>query len=235
MANFFNADFFGNSMSWINAVGYLAALFSIATYSMKTIIPLRIAAIGASILFLVYGYLAPSYPQIVVNLVLLPLNVLRLRQMLALVEGVKATAEHDVGLDWLGSYADKRHCHKGEIIFRKGEPAEAMFYTVSGKFVLSELDLEIGPGELVGEIGIVSPENLRTQTFRCLEGGDLLSVSYDKVKELYFQNPRFGFYFLDLIAKRLISNQARLEQQLHAHSVKPPRKRARKRKARTGP
>jgi hypothetical protein len=34
------------------------------------------------------------------------------------------------------------------------------------------------------------------------------------VKELYFQNPQFGFYFLRLTSERLFDNIARLEQEL---------------------
>lgn len=101
--------FFNNSLGWVNAVGYLAAAFSVATYSMKTIIPLRIAAICASILLLIYGYLAPSYPQIILNAVLLPLNAFRLRQMIALIEDVKSSSIGDeLALDWLSSFGTKR-------------------------------------------------------------------------------------------------------------------------------
>jgi len=37
---------------------------------------------------------------------------------------------------------------------------------------------------------------------------------YQQVKELYFQNPQFGFYFLRLTSERLFDNIARLEQEL---------------------
>ena len=35
--------------------------------------------------------------------------------------------------------------------------------------------------------------------------------TYDKVQELYFQNPTFGFYFLRLTTERLLQNITRLE------------------------
>jgi len=34
------------------------------------------------------------------------------------------------------------------------------------------------------------------------------------VKQLYFQNPKFGFYFLQLTSRRLFENVARLEKRL---------------------
>lgn len=195
-------------------VGFVAAGFSIATYSMKTMIPLRVAAICASALFLTYGIMAPSYPQIALNAVLLPLNAIRLRQMLRLIEQVKLAPDMAVSMDWLGAYGTKRRFMPGQTVFEKGDEAATMFYTVSGRFALADIGVELGPGQIVGEIGIVAPANRRTQTMVCVEPGELLEISYDCVKELYFQNPSFGFYFLNLIAGRLISNAAELEKRL---------------------
>jgi hypothetical protein len=47
-----------------------------------------------------------------------------------------------------------------------------------------------------------------------VEDGEVLTASYQQVKELYFQNPQFGFYFLRLTTERLFDNIARLEQEL---------------------
>lgn len=214
MESLFGIGVFSKSADWIDAVGFLAAGFSIATYSMKTMIPLRVAAICASALFLAYGVLAPSYPQIVLNLVLLPLNALRLHQMINLIEQVKLSPDMAMSMDWLGAYSARRKYAEGDRVFSKGDAADTMFYTVDGRFLLEEIGVELGPGQIVGEIGIVAPDNQRTQTFVCIEEGELLTISYDRVKELYFQNPSFGFYFLNLIAGRLIANNAELEKRL---------------------
>ena len=44
----------------------------------------------------------------------------------------------------------------------------------------------------------------------------MLTITYDKVGELYFQNPTFGFYFLRLTSERLLQNVKRLERELEA-------------------
>ena len=62
--------------------------------------------------------------------------------------------------------------------------------------------------------GMLSPENVRTQTLECIQGGRILSVSYDQVEQLYVQNPSFGFYFLKLVTARLFENIERLDQRL---------------------
>jgi hypothetical protein len=53
----------------------------------------------------------------------------------------------------------------------------------------------------------------------------VLTISYDKVQELYFQNPTFGFYFLRLATGRLLQNVARLEAALarRERAAGPPR------------
>jgi CRP-like cAMP-binding protein len=55
----------------------------------------------------------------------------------------------------------------------------------------------------VGELGLLSPGNTRTASLVCVEAGHALCVSYSDVKQLYYQNPEFGFYFLRLTSERL--------------------------------
>ena len=145
------------------------------------------------------------------HLILLPLNSLRLYQMLQLVKKVQSASRGDLSMDWLKPYMTKRRCRAGEIIFAKGDSAEQMFYTVTGRYRLVEIGSVISPGQVIGELGFVSPENQRTQTFECVEDGDLLTISYFDLKQLYFQNPTFGFYFLRLASERLFRDIRRLE------------------------
>ena len=56
--------------------------------------------------------------------------------------------------------------------FRKGDVADTMFYTVSGAFQLVESGLEVPPNRLVGELGLIAPDNRRTQTLVCTAAGD---------------------------------------------------------------
>ena len=72
------------------------------------------------------------------------------------------------------------------------------------------------PGEVVGDLGLIAPDSKRTLTFECVEAGELLTIAYSAVKQLYFQNPKFGFYFLQLTSRRLFQDITRLEQRLAA-------------------
>ena len=83
-----------------------------------------------------------------------------------------------------------------------------------------KIDLPVGA--IVGELGMLSPSNMRTQTLECVEAGLILSVSYTKVEELYVQNPEFGFYFLRLASARLFENIEKLEQRLAQQTALAP-------------
>src|SRR5882724_9495280 len=203
------------------AGSFFASIFVVATLSMRTMIPLRVFAILTNILLIATAIPTHNYATIILHAVLLPLNSYRLHQMLQLVRDVKKSVNSDLSLEWLKPFMTERKCAAGEVLFYKDEKAEAMFYIVSGRYRLVESGIELPVGAIVGEFGMLSPSNLRTQTLECMEGGVVLSVSYSQVEELYVQNPAFGFYFLRLFSARLFQNIGKLEERL-AQQAAPP-------------
>jgi CRP/FNR family transcriptional regulator, cyclic AMP receptor protein len=197
-----------------DVIGYAAAVLVFATFWMKTMIPLRSLGLASNVLFIGYGYLAGAYPPLVLHLLLLPLNIMRLHQMLQLNRDVARAGAGDLNMDWLKPFTSAQAMTAGELLFRKGEPADRMFFVMSGRCLLVESGIDLAPGAVVGELAILSPDKTRTQTLQCTEGGKLLEVSYSQLRQLYFQNPKFGFYFLELISKRLFENIARLEAEI---------------------
>ncbi|MDE2167211.1 MAG: cyclic nucleotide-binding domain-containing protein [Alphaproteobacteria bacterium] len=206
-------------MSVAAIIGYVAGVVTLATYSMKTMIPLRVFGIAAEILALAYSYLIVDYPSLVLHGILVPLNVVRLYQMLQLVKSVRKAGQGDLDMEWLKPFMSSRQIQSGETLFRKGDRADEMFFVVSGRLVLADTGIQIGPGHIVGEFGLLTPNRARTQTLECVEGGRVLYITYDKVKELCFQNPKFGFYLLQLTSRRLFENVAGLEARLAAQSA----------------
>jgi CRP/FNR family cyclic AMP-dependent transcriptional regulator len=202
--------------------GYLAAALTITTYSMRNMIPLRAVGIVANCIFIAYGVLTSSYPQLLLHSVLLPLNSFRLLQMMRLVTKVKVASEGDLSMEWIRWFTTSRCYTSGATIFAKGDVADAMFVPVSGSYRLVEMGIDIRSGDIVGEIGLVSPGNTRTQTFKCMQAGEMLVVSYTQIEQLYFQNPKFGFFLLRLITKRLLENQGKLEKQLKHLTARQP-------------
>jgi hypothetical protein len=201
-------------MTWIEAIGWLGAALAIAGSAMRTIIPLRCLGIATNVVSLTYASLMGLYPSMTVNLILLPLNGVRLYQMLRLIQKVKHASRSDLNMDWLKPFMTRRTVKAGEILFAKGDAAACMFYTLSGRYKLRELGIEMPQGHVVGEMGFLSPDHRRTQTLECLESGEVLSITYDEVRQLYFQNPEFGFYFLRLASERLFNNMEKMEAEI---------------------
>ena len=203
-------------MSPIEILGYLAAVVTLATYSMKTMIPLRISGIVANVLFIGFGWFGAIYPTLILHMILLPLNSLRLYQMVQLVRRVHEAGSSDLNMEWLKPFMWSRRVATGEVLFRDGDPADRMYCVVSGRYRLVELGKPVTIGSVVGELGFLNPDHTRTQTLECIEAGEVMQITYDQLKQLYFQNPKFGFYFLRLTSQRLFSDITRLERELAA-------------------
>jgi len=191
-----------------------ASIFVVATATMRTMIPLRIFSIVGNVVLFAMAIPSHNYLVMVVQTAMLGVNSYRLHQMLQLVRDVKKSVNSDLSMEWLKPFMTERKCAAGEVLFYKDEKAEDMLYIVSGRYRLVESGIELPVGAIVGEFGMLSPSNLRTQTLECIEAGLILSVSYSKVEELYVQNPAFGFYFLRLFSSRLFQNIDTLERRL---------------------
>jgi CRP-like cAMP-binding protein len=213
-------------MQAIDFIGYGGAALMIITLAMKTMIPLRIVGILTNVLSLTYGLLAGIHPMAVQHTVLLPLNTWRLFEMRKLLRDVKSAAAGDLSLDWLKPYMARHPMRAGTLLFRKGEPANALYVVASGRCRLPALGIDIFPGTVVGELGMLTPGRIRTQDLECVEDGTILRIDYERIEQLYFQNPKFGFYFLRLASARLLDNVSRLERALTARDAEVARLRA---------
>ena len=203
-------------------LGFIAGALYITSHYMKTMVPLRICEIASNALFVVYGLMYPSWPTLALYGILVPLNSLRLYEMLQLVKKVRSASDGDLSMDWLKPFMHKHTYKRGDVLFRKDDHADEMFYIVSGTCRVKELGLDLHPGQLVGEMGFLTPDHKRTGTVECTDDVEMLTITYDKVSELYFQNPTFGFYFLRLTSERLLQNVHRLEAELAVRSQATP-------------
>ena len=214
------ADFALASINLANVLALLGAIFFVATLLMRTIVPLRVSAIISDLFFVGYAVLANSITTFILYILLLPINIVRLYQMLKLVKKAKVSAQGDLSMDWLKPFMTRRKYRKDDVLCHKGEPASEMFFIVTGKFLVKEISIELPAGRIVGELGFLSPDNRRTQTVECIENGEVLTITYDKLLEIYFQNPEFGYYFLRLSSERLLENVARLEGIIEQNKLK---------------
>jgi hypothetical protein len=67
-------------MSWIDLLGFAAALSVLASFCMTTIVPLRSIAVLSNILFMSYGLFGHILPVFFLHIALLPINLIKLRR-----------------------------------------------------------------------------------------------------------------------------------------------------------
>ena len=196
-------------MPWIEWFGYLGALLTLATFSMKTMLHLRMAGIVANLAFIAYGAMGHIYPVLLLHLALLPLNIWRLHQLLRLSRQISAATAGGRAMDWLKPFSRHKTVQAGQTLFRQGDVATELMFVLTGRLRAVPADVVLGAGDVIGELGLISKGHTRTQTVVCEQDATLLLITYTEARQMYFQNPSFGFYFLELAAERLMRDAAR--------------------------
>jgi hypothetical protein len=212
-------EIFLHNITLANMFALVGAIFFVATLLTQTMVPLRVANMIGCAFFAAFGALTGTVTTFLLYLLLVPINAFRLRQMLVLIKKARSATQGDTSMEWLKPFMTERKYRKGDILMKKGDAANEMLLTVTGKFLVKEINVELPPGRLMGELGFLTPDNRRTATIECIEDGHVLTITYEKLLEIYFQNPQFGYYFLVLTSQRLLENIARLEGIVAQHKL----------------
>ena len=106
--------------------------------------------------------------------------------------------------EWLLPHMTRRQVKAGTTLWHKGDKATEMLYLESGQLNLLEYDEAIGPGSLVGEIGLFAPDNRRTRTIVCATDCTLYGLSAEAMALLYYENPKLGYHVMRVIVARLL-------------------------------
>lgn len=123
--------------------------------------------------------------------------------MRRLIREIRDAEEGAQGLSALLPFMSEVSLPSGATLFKKGDTADAMYILSAGNLRLPEYDIDIGPGEMIGEIGLFSKSGLRTATAIAADDCRLQRITRERVRELVFQNPRIGFHLIDLVTSRL--------------------------------
>lgn len=114
-----------------------------------------------------------------------------------------------ISIERLLADVDSQHFRPGEVLFRKGDPSGDLFYLVRGTVLLSELGIVLNAGAVLGEIGLFTPERRRTATAVCKTDCEMRIVGATEAIRLYYQDPEFAMYLIQLLASRLQADNSR--------------------------
>jgi len=188
----------------IEIIGWLAAGFTLLTYSQKTMMRLRITGVMANILFITWALAVGVLPPLILHVCLLPLNLYRLLQILRMKREAEDARLGQVSpLAWLKPFVTPRRFADGEYVFRIGEKPDHLYYLVTGTVVFDELGKSAGPGEIFGEVAFLTSQRVRTASARCDGPCEVLAVSASDLATISLQHPAFNFYIMRVVAERL--------------------------------
>ena len=185
---------------------WVAALLVFAAFFMKTMIPLRLVAIASNVAFIAYallglryGIFGRVYPILVLHAALLPLNVVRLGQIRKLIDSVNEASGSETFEHLIPYMTCERH-QNGSTVFAKGDRADKLYFIEQGRILFPELGKGLPSGGFFGEVGLFAPQGVRSASAVCEGDCQLYAITRDKVLELYYQDPGFGFFLIRMVS-----------------------------------
>jgi len=207
-----------------DVVGLIGGALMVASYLMRSMLPLRVVAVVACVFLVAYGALKEAIPTLALYAVMLVINARKALAVKKLVKDIETARADAPVAQWLLPHMKRREVKAGTRLWQKGDIATEMLYLHQGQLRLEEHQELLGPGAIVGEIGLFSPDARRTLSLRCDTDCVLFSLSAEGVAALYYTHPQLGFHVMKLVVARL-RHDANLAQQRRdvapAHTPSP--------------
>jgi CRP/FNR family transcriptional regulator, cyclic AMP receptor protein len=186
--------------------GYVASALVFATFYMRTMLPLRAVAIASNVAFVVYASIEGLTPILILHSALLPLNVLRLVQLRELTTHIAEAAQGAFSPQAILPLMKQRKLAARERLFSANEPADELYYIISGTLFLPEVQKEVGPGQFIGEFALFSDTGRRTATAIATTDCTIMVLTKKAVFATLLQHPQLGIHLLKLITVRMLQN-----------------------------
>lgn len=205
-------------LSFATALGLIGVGFAFSSFLMRRMMPLRALALASNVFLIAYyvialgSHIESQLPGLLLQALLLPVNAWRLWDLHRLVRSIESASDDTPITEWLIPHMRRKLFKAGTTLFEKGDVADELIYIASGTLRLPEIGVTRGPGELMGEIGLFSPDRKRTATVVCETDCVLYRMTARTIHLLYFQNPKLGFYLIRLIVQRLLRDIRKEEQ-----------------------
>lgn len=194
--------------SHVQAIGFAGALLVFLAFWMKSMVPLRLIAIGSNIAFIAYGVSVGAAPVWMLHAALLPMNLLRLLEIWRLSTRVCRVQGQDAALRALLLLMTPAEISEGSSLFRQGDDADALYYIDSGEVEIVDLGLRFGDGDFVGVVGVLAPSRRRSVSAVARTDCRMLVLSADKAVELALAKPEVGLALARLATERLMQSMA---------------------------
>jgi sigma-B regulation protein RsbU (phosphoserine phosphatase) len=115
------------------------------------------------------------------------------------------TATDESGFVWPVAFMRREQFRKGVCLFKAGDPADKLYLIVRGSIRLPELNLVLKAGQVIGEMGIFSPNRSRSASALVEEDVDTYTMGGEEVRRLMSRDPALATNLIEVILKRMMA------------------------------
>jgi len=206
---------------WIEAIGWMASFFTVVTYAMNTMLPLRIFAVASSVFFMIYAAILQIWPLFGMEVLLLPINGYRLWQIISVRQKLASISEgQEPDFSIVRKYGKARKLEADTVIFERGDRADQLYYIAEGNVFIEDHGVKLATGDIFGEIAFFTPASTRTATAKSLEGALVYELDKKRFMRLQFEDPSFGLAIMQMVTSRLIANGAAVKKPVRSKRVR---------------
>ena len=112
----------------------------------------------------------------------------------------------DDGLARVKAVAVEIDVPAGQTLVRPGDAGAGLFVLQSGTAVVEargEHEIEVGPGEFVGELALLVPDSTRSARVRAKTDVRCVAIGGEDFRQLLEDEPRIALAMLPIVAERL--------------------------------
>jgi CRP/FNR family transcriptional regulator, cyclic AMP receptor protein len=191
-------------MHWLTElIGFIGQGKMFLSAWMTRIIPLRLLSMSAGVFTGVYAYVTGFWPALLLALLQLPINLLLLHSARRTMADIARADTPDHAATILRRYGLEERAKSGQVLFRRGDQASAVYLIEVGTVLLPELDIRLGQGDVLGEMGLFSRGNTRDQSAICETDVVLTTLGREAFHHVHDAHPEIGFALISLIRRRL--------------------------------
>ena len=111
--------------------------------------------------------------------------------------------------DLVAMFSDERrtvHLEAGQVLFKNGDLGGSMYVVQSGAVTIrsgSVVYEDVGPGGMVGEMGIVETNMSRSAMVYALTPAELVEIDQERFLALVDETPSFALTVMRVLSRRL--------------------------------
>ena len=94
----------------------------------------------------------------------------------------------------------------GQVLFTEGDPPSCMYVVKSGALRIRSGGViyeDVGPGGIIGEMGVIETQELRSATVHALTDSELVEINDARFAQLIARAPSFAIAVMRTLSRRL--------------------------------